>query len=61
MPDDVTIFAVQTEDILTLEEGCLPSVERAIPGLVAEIAAMVKGEEPRRVSKRLSERDESNA
>ena len=61
MPEDVTIFAVQAEDILTLEEGCLPSVEGAIPGLVAEIASMVRGEEPNRVSRLLSERDKGNA
>ncbi|MCK4237085.1 MAG: hydrogenase maturation protease [Candidatus Krumholzibacteria bacterium] len=56
MPDEVVIYAVQVEDMVTLEEGCLPSVERVIPALVAEIESEVKGQTPRRVSKRLSER-----
>ena len=61
MPDDVVIYAVQVEDTLTLEEGCLPSVEKIIPSLVTEIAAAVKGEEAKRISKELSERGKDRA
>ena len=59
MPDDVIIYAVQVEDTLTLEEGCLPSVERIIPSLVQEIAAGMRGEEV--ISKELSERGNGRA
>ena len=61
MPDDVIIYAVQVEDTLTLEEGCLPSVERIIPSLVQEIAAGMRGEEVKRISKELSERGNGRA
>lgn len=56
MPTDVEIYAVQAEDVLTLEEGCMPSVNKAIPGLVEEIAGEVSGTPYTRVSKRLDER-----
>ena len=61
MPEDVIIYAVQVEDILTLEEGCLPAVEGIIPSLVQEIAATLRGEETERISKLLSERGERRA
>lgn len=61
MPEDVVIYAVQVEDILTLEEGCLPSVERIIPSLVQEIAAAVMGKKVKRISKKLSERGKGRA
>lgn len=43
MPRDVTIFAIQGEDLLTLHEGCLPAVERSIGLLVEEIEALLSG------------------
>jgi hydrogenase maturation protease len=61
MPKDVVVYAVQVEDVLTLEEGCLPSVERIIPSLVAEIAAAVRGAEARQISKELGERGRDRA
>ncbi len=61
MPDDVIIYAVQVEDTLTLEEGCLPSVERIIPSLVQEIAGSMRGEEVKQISKKLSERGKGRA
>ncbi len=43
MPRDVTIFAIQGEDLLTLHEGCLPAVERSVKLLVEEIEALLSG------------------
>ena len=60
MPGDVDIYAVQAEDVLTLEEGCLPSVEKAIPGLVDEIAGEVSGTPYTKISKRLDETSAGN-
>lgn len=56
MPADVVIFAVQAEDILTLEEGCMPAVANVIPGLAEEIAGEIEGTDRGTVSRRLPAR-----
>ncbi len=61
MPDDVTIFAVQGEDVLTLHEGCLETVESVIPGLVDEVVGIVTGEPFKRISIDLGERKHRDA
>ena len=61
MPDDVIIYAVQAEDMLTLSEGCLEAVSRVLPQLAEEIASYVKGEEMERVSIDLAGRRAGNA
>jgi hydrogenase maturation protease len=61
MPDEVVIFAVQAEDVLTLGEGCLPAVAAAIPALVEEVAGEATGRPHRTVSRRLCERSGHDA
>jgi hydrogenase maturation protease len=38
MPKEIRIYAIEVEDNQTFSESCSPSVERAIPGIVEEIA-----------------------
>jgi hydrogenase maturation protease len=40
VPDDIRIYAIEIEDNQTFSETCSPSVERAIPKIVKEIAQM---------------------
>ncbi len=61
MPSEVLIYAVQVEDALTLGEECLPAVEAAIPALTAEIAAELRGEKVKRISRGLAERKNRDA
>jgi hydrogenase maturation protease len=61
MPSEVVIYAIQVEDALTLGERCRPAVEAVIPALTSEIAAELRGEEARRVSKGLAERRNRDA
>ncbi|HER44077.1 MAG TPA: hydrogenase maturation protease, partial [Candidatus Eisenbacteria bacterium] len=51
MPSEILIYAVQVKDALTLNEGCTPDVEAAIPALAAEICSEVRGEVPDRISR----------
>ncbi|MBD3179255.1 MAG: hydrogenase maturation protease [Candidatus Latescibacteria bacterium] len=61
MPEEVIIFAVQGEDLLTLGEGCLEAVEKVIPPLVDEIAGMLTGEDFTRISVGLDRRKRKDA
>ena len=61
MPDDVIIYAVQVEDMLTLSEGCLEAVDRVLPLLAGEIVSLVKDEAMDRISIDLVERRSGNA
>ena len=61
MPEDVTVYAVQVADALTLGEECTAAVAEALPGLVEEIAGDVSGRPAARISRPLSERKLRNA
>ena len=61
MPEDVTIFAIQGEDMLTLHEGCLDKVTAVLPLLADEVVSLVEGRESRRVSIDLNDRKTWNA
>ncbi len=61
MPSEVVIFAVQAEDVLTLEEGCLPAVAGVIPGLADEIVGEITGRPHTTVSRKLPARETGNA
>jgi hydrogenase maturation protease len=61
MPSEVVIFAVQAEDVLTLEEGCVPAVARVIPALADEIAGEITGRRHETISRRLPARRSGNA
>jgi hydrogenase maturation protease len=50
MPAEVVVYAVQAEDVLTLEEGCVAAVERIIEPLAVEIAGAVTESSAERVS-----------
>ncbi len=39
LPPDITIFAVEVEDVVTLSEKCTPDVEKAIPRCVELVAS----------------------
>ena len=56
MPEEIVIFGVQAEDVLTLGERCTEAVARVIPLLAGEIAGMIAGENRGRISVPLSER-----
>jgi hydrogenase maturation protease len=61
MPDQVTIFAVQGDDMKTLHEGCTPRVEAALEPLADEIESLVIGKDSPRISISLSERKNRDA
>jgi len=61
MPDQVTIYAVQGKDVLTLNEGCTEPVEKVIPELVDEIAGTLIGKDYRKISIPLEERSNRDA
>jgi hydrogenase maturation protease len=61
MPEDVTVYAVQVCDALTLGEECTEAVAGALPGLVDEIAAEISGGALARVSRPLRERKRRDA
>lgn len=61
MPDQVTIYAVQGEDVLTLNEGCTEPVEKVMPELVDEIAGALTGKDYRKISIPLEERSNRDA
>jgi len=61
MPEEVIIYAVQGEDLLTLNEGCLPSVKNVIPGLVDEIVGVLTESSFERISIGLEERNREDA
>jgi hydrogenase maturation protease len=61
MPEDVIIFAVQTEDVLTIHEGCTEKVEKVLPRVAAEIEGMIKGNDRKGISIKLSERRKGDA
>ncbi|MBN2185200.1 MAG: hydrogenase maturation protease [Candidatus Krumholzibacteriota bacterium] len=61
MPDEVVIYAVQAEDTLTLNEGCLETVESIIPALVDEIAGMLAGTPAEKISIDLIQRKNKDA
>lgn len=61
MPSEVVIFAVQAEDTLTLEEGCLPAVAAVIPDLADEIAGEITGTAHAIISRKLPTRGTSHA
>ena len=61
MPTEVVIFAVQAEDVLTLEEGCLPAVAGIIPELADEIAGEITGKPHATISRALPMRGSGNA
>ncbi|MBN2071562.1 MAG: hydrogenase maturation protease [Candidatus Krumholzibacteriota bacterium] len=61
MPEEVVIFAVQGEDLLTLHEGCLEKVENIIPGLVDEITGMINQEPFTKISIDLGGRKNKDA
>lgn len=61
MPDDVTVYAVQVADALSLGEECTAAVAAALPGLVEELAGAVTGAAGGRVSRALRERKKRDA
>lgn len=61
MPDEVTIFAVQGDDMKTLREGCTPDVEAALLPLADEIEALVVGRDTPRISIPLADRKNRDA
>lgn len=61
MPDEVTIFAVQGDDMKTLREGCTPDVEAALLPLADEIEALVNGKDTPRISIPLADRKNRDA
>lgn len=61
MPSEVVIFAVQAEDVLTLEEGCVPAVAGVIPELADEIAGEITGRPHRAISRKMPARRSGNA
>ena len=42
MPQKITIFAVEAEDITSFSEACTPEVEKAIPAAVQTVLAELK-------------------
>ena len=61
MPSEVTIFAIQGDDLLTLREGCTPRVEAVLRPLADEIESLATGREGQRVSIGLEERRNRDA
>ena len=61
MPADVTVYAVQVADALTLGEECTEAVAAALPGLVDEIAAEISGRDFAKISRPLAERKRRDA
>jgi len=50
MPEEVTIYAVQAEDVLTIEEKCTPKVAEVVDKLANEIVSELEGSNGTRVS-----------
>lgn len=44
MPQEVTIFAIEVQDVTTFSESCTPRVERAIPKVVHRVAKELAGQ-----------------
>ncbi len=61
MPEEVTIFAIQGDDMKTLHEGCTSQVEGSLPPLADEIEGLVKGTDAPRISIALAERKNRDA
>jgi len=61
MPGEVTIFAIQGDDMKTLHEGCTPGVEVSLLPLADEIEALVRGKDAPRISIGLAERKNRDA
>ena len=61
MPEEVHIFAIQGEDMLTLHEGCTPRVNSVLEPLADEIEAVVRGGEAKTISIPLAERKNRDA
>jgi len=61
MPEEVTIYALQGKDVLTLNEGCTEPVEKVMPALVDEIAGFLTDEGYRKISIPLEERSNRDA
>ncbi len=61
MPEEVTIFAIQGEDMKTLHEGCTPVVEGSLLPLADEVEGLVKGSDAVCISIPLSERKNRDA
>ena len=61
MPVEVTIFAIQGDDMKTLCEECTQAVEDVLEPLADEVEALVRGKDSPRISIGLSERKNRNA
>jgi len=61
MPGEVTVFAIQGDDMKTLQEGCTPNVEGCLLPLADEIEALVKEKDAPRISIGLAERKNRDA
>ena len=61
MPEEVTILAIQGDDMKTLCEECTPTVEAVLEPLADEVEALVRGKESPRISIGLSERKNRDA
>ncbi len=61
MPEEVIIYAIQGEDMLTLNEGCLETVAKVLPMVADEIASLVHGRNTERLSIDLADRSRGNA
>ena len=61
MPEEVTIFAIQGDDMKTLHEGCTPQVEAVLEPLADEVEGLVKGKDVPRISIPLAERKNRDA
>ena len=46
IPQRITIFAMEAEDVTSFSETCTPEVERAIPGAVQTVLAELKCQAP---------------
>lgn len=61
MPDDVTVYAIQGEDLLTLHEGCLEIVSEVIPKVADEVESLIAGDGSYRISIDLEQRKSADA
>ena len=48
LPEDITVFAIEVQDVETIHEGCTPRVAASIDGAAEAIAAILGAEQPRR-------------
>ncbi len=61
MPEEVTIFAIQGDDMKTLCEDCTGKVEAVLEPLADEVEALILGKDTPRISIELSERKNRDA